>query len=196
MQIKSIFLIILGSCLLLLQGCAQQSNRTSNQFYLLSSDSQAIRKIATNNVLGIRPVTVAAYINNPGIALQTSNNRIIIANHHLWAEQPNLAVTRVLHSELNKLLPQSRVDNGQFGRHDDWQFILSTHIDQFHGTEDGRAILSGYWLLETSNTVIINVRFNLSAQIETPGYSPLVSQLRQLLAQLAAEQAEQISIKM
>ena len=195
MRINKIGLIILSGFFILAQGCAQQSSRTSNHFYLLNSNSQAISKNNSTHILGIRPVTVANYINNSGIALQTSSNKIVIANHHLWAEQPSLAVTRVLHSELNTLLTQSRVDNGQFGSRDDWQYILTTHVDQFHGTENGQAILSGYWQLESKNSVIVNQRFNLSAPIDEPGYASLVNQLQQLLSQLALKQAEQISIK-
>ena len=189
-------LLALAITLSLLGGCAQQASRSDNQFYLLSSDSAAVQKTTTDQIIGLRPVTVAAYLNNAGIALQTDESQIRIANHHLWAEQPNLAITRVLHGELSKQLSSSRVDNGQFGRSPDWQFTLSTHVDQFHGTENGEAIFSGYWQLESKEAVLISARFNLSAPIEEPGYSALVVQLRQLLSQLAQAQAAQISSRL
>lgn len=190
---KSIAYIAIIMSALYLSGCTQTVPSDSSQFYLLSSDSQANNKTASIHVIGLRPTTVAAYIDNPGIALQTSDNQIRIANHHLWAEEPNLAISRVLHGELNNLLPTSRVDNGQLGRNSDWQYTLSTHIDQFHGTEEGLAIFSGYWRFESKNKVLINARFNLSSPLEQPGYTALVAQLRHLLAQLSADQAQQIT---
>jgi len=191
----NIFIALVAS-LLLLSGCAQQASRNDNQFYLLSSDSAAVQKTNTAHVIGLRPVTVAAYLNNAGIALQTTESQIKIANHHLWAEQPNLAITRVLHGELNRQLNDSRVDNGQFGRSPDWQYTLSTHVDQFHGTEDGLAVFSGYWQLESKDNVLLSARFNLSSPLEKPGYSALVAQLRELLSQLAEAQALHISAQL
>ncbi|MAY43235.1 MULTISPECIES: PqiC family protein [unclassified Neptuniibacter] len=197
MKTKLIAYISLLISALLLSGCSQTIQPDTGQFYLLSSDSQANNKTNSAHVIGLRPVTVASYIDNPGIALQTSDNRIRIANHHLWAEEPNLAITRVLHGELNNLLSNSRVDNGQLGRNEDWQYILTTHVDQFHGTEKGLAVFSGYWRFESSNNqgnkVLINTRFNLSSPIEKPGYTALVAELRQLLSQLSEQQAEQIA---
>ncbi|WP_420554403.1 PqiC family protein [Neptuniibacter marinus] len=186
-------LMALAISFLLLSGCAQQTSRDENQFYLLSSDSAAIQKVDTKHVIGLKPVTVAAYLNNAGIAIQTTESQLKIANHHLWAEQPNLAITRVLHGELNKKLSHSRIDNGQFGRSSDWQYSLSTHVDQFHGTENGLATFSGYWQLDKQGKVLFSARFNLSAPLEEPGYAALVSQLRQLLSQLAEDQTQQIT---
>ena len=197
MKTKLIAYISLLISALLLSGCSQTIQPDTSQFYLLSSDSQANNKTNSAHVIGLRPVTVASYIDNPGIALQTSDNRIRIANHHLWAEEPNLAITRVLHGELNNLLSNSRIDNGQLGRNEDWQYILTTHVDQFHGTEKGLATFSGYWRFESSisqgSKVLINTRFNLSSPIEKPGYTALVSELRKLLSQLSEQQAEQIA---
>lgn len=206
MKTKFIAYISLLISALLLSGCSQTLQPDTSQFYLLTSDSQANNKTNAIHVIGLRPVTVASYIDNPGIALQTSDNRIRIANHHLWAEEPNLAITRVLHGELNNLLSNSRIDNGQLGRNEDWQYILTTHVDQFHGTEKGLAVFSGYWRFESSkiqnnqlegipqeSNVLISARFNLSSPIEKPGYTALVSELRKLLTQLSEQQAEQIA---
>lgn len=184
--------ITLGFSALFLLGCAQQNQPDQSQYYLLASNSQVVEKTSTRSVIGLNAVTVADYINSPGIALQTGNNRIQIANFHLWAEQPDQAITRVLFSELNQRLTYSRVENGLLGRSDDWRFTLSTQVDQFHGTEEGIAIFSGYWQLKDQYSVLISHRFNLQMTIEEPGYAALVSSLRQLLDQLAQTQAKEI----
>ncbi len=98
-----------------------------------------------------------------------------------------------MHSELNRYMPNYAVDNGQLGRNSDWKLNLEIHIDQFHGTEDGRAVFSGYWRLSDTDNALIRKRFNFSAPLEEPGYAPLVSKLRQLLSELAQKQANEVA---
>lgn len=192
---KLVTLILLTGSLTL-SGCAQQSTSQQSQYYLLSSDSQSYTKSDTRSVIGVSPVNVAAYINTPGIALLTKENHIRIANHHLWAEQPDLAISRVLHSELDALLPYSRVDSGELGRQSDWQYTITTQIDQFHGTASGEAVLSGFWRFKNEQKVLVTQRFNMKQPIGKPGYAPLVDSLRGLLTQLAEQQAQEIAKKL
>ena len=192
---KLVTLILLTGSLTL-SGCAQQSTSQQSQYYLLSSDSQSYTKSDTRSVIGVSPVNVAAYINTPGIALLTKENHIRIANHHLWAEQPDLAISRVLHSELDALLPHSRVDSGELGRQSDWQYTITTQIDQFHGTASGEAVLSGFWQFKNEQRVLVTQRFNMKQPIGKPGYAPLVDSLRELLTQLAEQQAQEIAKKL
>lgn len=192
---KLVTLILLTGSLTL-SGCAQQSTSQQSQYYLLSSDSQSYTKSDTRSVIGVSPVNVAAYINTPGIALLTKENHIRIANHHLWAEQPDLAISRVLHSELDTLLPHSRVDSGELGRQSDWQYTITTQIDQFHGTASGEAVLSGFWQFKNEQRVLVTQRFNMKQPIGKPGYAPLVDSLRELLTQLAEQQAQEIAKKL
>ncbi len=175
----------------LLSACTTPPEQATH-YYLLNSDSGVIYKQHTQHVIGITPVAVADYINNSGIAVLTQNNRVQLANFHLWAEQPDRAITRVLYGELNRLLEDSRVDNGMLGRDDDWQYTLTTQVDQFHGTEQGSATFSGYWQLRSEGKVLLNHRFNLQTGIDSPGYEALVEALRNLISQLADDQARQI----
>jgi len=177
--------------LCLLSACATPPEQPTH-YYLLNSNSGVIYKQHTQHVVGIAPIAVADYINNSGIAVLTQNNRVQLANFHLWAEQPDRAITRVLFGELNRLLENSRVDNGMLGRDDDWQYTLTTQVDQFHGTEQGSATFSGYWQLRSKGKVLLNHRFNLQTGIDSPGYEALVEALRNLISQLADDQARQI----
>lgn len=185
--------LILALLPLFLSACAVQNSGVESKLYLLSSDSESFQKPADAPVIGLKPVTVAAYLENQGIAVLVDNNRLRIANHHYWAEAPETAITRVMHSDLNRLMQNFAVDNGQLGRETDWVFNLDIHVDQFHGTDDGLAVFSGYWRLSDAENVLIRKRFNLSAAIEEPGYAPLVSKLRQLLSELAQIQANEVT---
>lgn len=184
-------LVTLGLIAGLLSACAASPEQTTH-YYLLNSDSDVIHKQHTQHVIGIAPIAVADYINNSGIAVLTRQNRIQLANFHLWAEQPDRAITRVLYDELNRLLSDSQVDNGMLGRGNDWHYTLTTQVDQFHGTEQGSATFSGYWQLRSEGKVLLNHRFNLQATIDNSSYEALVDTLRHLISQLADDQAKQI----
>lgn len=185
--------LILALLPLFLSACAVQNSGVESKLYLLSSDSDSFQKPADARVIGLKPVTVAAYLENQGIAVLVDNNRLRIANHHYWAESPETAITRVMHSDLNRSMQNYAVDNGQLGRETDWVYNLDLHVDQFHGTDDGLAVFTGYWRLSDAENVLIRKRFNLSAAIEEPGYAPLVSKLRQLLSELARMQADEVT---
>lgn len=185
---------LLGALLFLglLSGCASQSNQTQSQYYLLSSDSQSYSKENYAQVINLTAVKVAAYIDSPGIALLTKDNHIRIANHHLWAEQPDQAINRVMHNQLDQHLSNSRIDAGSLGQNSDWNYSIATQIDQFHGTEQGEAVLSGHWQFIAKDKHLSSHRFNLRSKLNKPGYSALVEQLQTLLHQLAQQQAQQI----
>jgi len=185
---------LLGALLFLglLSGCASQSNQTQSQYYLLNSDSQSYSKDNYAQVINLKAIKVAAYIDSPGIALLTKDNHIRIANHHLWAEQPDQAINRVMHSQLDQHLSHSRVDDGSLGLNNDWDYSIATQIDQFHGTEQGEAVLSGHWQFIAKDKHLSSHRFNLRSSLNKPGYSELVKQLQALLHQLAQQQAQQV----
>jgi len=184
--------LILALLPLFLSACAVQNSGVESKLYLLSSNSDSFQKPADAPVIGLKPVTVAEYLENQGIAVLVDNSRLRIANYHYWAEAPETAITRVMHSDLNRLMQNYAVDNGQLGREADWVFNLDIHVDQFHGTDDGLAVFSGYWRLSDTEKVLLRKRFNLSAAIEEPGYAPLVSKLRQLLSELARMQVDEV----
>lgn len=190
-SVLTILSFLVLSVLALLTGCAAEPVEEP-RYYLLSSHPKAVDKSDVKFVVGIREVTAATYINNSGIAVKTGDNQIRLASYHLWAEQPDQAITRVLFSELNYRLSAFRVENSFSYLGSDWHYSINTQVDQFHGTEQGEAILTGYWQLLDKNGVLNSYRFNFTTRLEQPGYEALVSALRQLLSQLAEQQAARL----
>ncbi|MBB1487785.1 PqiC family protein [Oceanospirillum sediminis] len=180
-----------GIVVLLLTACATEP-MPETHYYLLESNPSTVAKSDIRAVIGVSEVTAATYINNSGIAIRTGDNRIKLANYHLWAEQPDYAITRVLFSELNYRLPDFRVENSFNHRSSDWNYVISTQVDQFHGTEDGQAVLTGYWQLKDQHGVLSSHRFSLQTELELPGYDALIAALRQLLTRLAEQQVAEI----
>ena len=168
------------------------------KYYLLSSSDSQPREISageSKQVMGIAPVTVADYINTDGLALLSSDNQLRIARHHRWAEKPEHAIARALQTDLSTFLPDTRVDNAQESNSRLWDYRLRLHIDQLHGTEDGEAIISGFWRLDKpdSEEVIASKRFLLKHPLEKPGYGEMVRTLRELIQQLAKELGQQVN---
>lgn len=176
-----------------MSGCSNQSTHETSRYYLLHSNSESYQKAATTLTIGIAPIEVAEYLNTQGIALITQSNQIQFARYHLWAELPNRAIPRVLHSEIERALPHVGIETGRHSGASEWDYTLLIQIDQFHGSEQGDATLSGYWSLKDKDKILTKQRFNFSEKIDSPGYDPLVSKLRKHLSSLALEQTKTIS---
>jgi len=188
--------ILLLTCLLLTACAAQQTPEL--KYYLLSSSDQATDAMVaddTQAVLGIAPITVADYINTDGLALLSNENQIHIARYHRWAEKPEHAIARTLQTDLSQLLKNYRIDNAQESNSRQWNLRLRLHIDQFHGTEAGKAIISGFWRLDApeENRVIASQRFLLQSPLSNPGYGEMVKELRSLIAELANQLSNQVN---
>jgi len=181
----------------LLSGCATPP-APEVKYYLLSSSDSEPRPVTTGNsrtVLGIAPVTVADYINTEGLALLSSENQLRIARHHRWAEKPEHAIARTLQTDLSSLLNGVRIDNAQESSSRLWDLRLRLHVDQFHGTESGEAIISGFWRLDKPGTdqVVASQRFLLRKPLAQPGYGEMVKTLRSLLMDLSHQLGQEVN---
>ncbi len=181
----------------LLTGCATPPT-PEVKYYLLSSSDSEPRPVSAGNsrmVLGIAPVTVADYINTEGLALLSSENQLRIARHHRWAEKPEHAIARTLQTDLSGLLKAVRIDNAQESSSRLWDLRLRLHVDQFHGTESGEAIISGFWRLDKpdSDVVVASQRFLLRKPLNQPGYGEMVKTLRSLLGDLSQQLSQEVN---
>lgn len=191
---------IIAGCVLavaLLSGCATPPT-PEVKYYLLSSSDSDPRPVTAGNsrsVLGIAPVTVADYINTEGLALLSSENQLRIARHHRWAEKPEHAIARTLQTDLSSMLSGVRIDNAQESSSRLWDLRLRLHVDQFHGTESGEAIISGFWRLDKpdSEVVVASQRFLLRKPLARPGYGEMVKTLRSLLSDLSLQLSREVN---
>jgi uncharacterized lipoprotein YmbA len=168
--------------LLFLGACAGQPSKTN--YYLLRSYSAVeSRQQSTDNPIVLKSVTVASYLDQPGIVLETTRGQIHQARNHLWAEPLRVSLPRFLANETSAALKADIVLDAAPGELNQRQVTVT--IDQLHGTADGSAVLLAYWEV-TGNNSSQRYQFTESQPLNTDGYNALVGAEKQLLGKLAA----------
>lgn len=173
--------------LMALSACT--SAPTVIEYYRLNSTPPAARKTIDSGVntraLIVESIELSSYLRQPGLALQTDGGRMIISNHHLWAEKLGDAVPKAL---IKNLQAQSSAFSYYLGGHD-WaaseSLRLRLRIDNLQATNEGEAVASGRYQLFDSGKAPITRDFSFRRDLETHGYSHAVTRLELLVGDLA-----------
>lgn len=146
------FLLIFLPALLL--GCGHSTPTT---YYLLESSYSLVEKEGLpSKTLRITHVTVPEYLDRTGIISRVDGeNRLSVAEFHIWAEPLPQGIRRVLQETLTPLLLNQGVDvlAAEDDAHAD--FTLLVDIQRFDGAIGRTAILYARWTLQTQNGKII-----------------------------------------
>ncbi|MEM0954088.1 MAG: ABC-type transport auxiliary lipoprotein family protein [Pseudomonadota bacterium] len=166
---------------LLLVSCA--SAPVEPQYYLLRSDTQTVsRPLQPSADLAIGEVTIAPYIDQQGLVLQTQDGQIRAARYHRWAEPIPAAIISFLTLEVSAelgidILP-ARISSADV--------VFGVRIDQMHGTAEGEAVLVAYWWITRGGELKASYQFAQAAPLSEDGYAALALAERKLLKQLAS----------
>lgn len=166
--------------LALLAGCASQPIPPT--YYLLRSDQPLqSSSLSTSKYYSLGTVEIAAYLDQPGLVITTTNNETRPASQHLWAEPIYDGVRNFLSTEIalasgQELLPTKLTQHTT---------AVNIRIDQLHGTLDGQAHIVAYWWLVRDDKVASLNRFTQSRALTASGYNALVEAEKVLLAELA-----------
>ncbi|MEZ5501487.1 MAG: ABC-type transport auxiliary lipoprotein family protein [Halioglobus sp.] len=172
----------------ILAGCAGQVTEPS--YYLLrSSEATQSGKLATSKEFSLGTVEIAAYLDQPGLVMETTQGQMRPANQNLWAEPIYDGVRNYLATEIagaygQELLPVALAQHTT---------EVDIRIDQLHGTNDGRAQLVAYWSLVRNNEVLSLNRFADTRALQASGYAALVDAEKALLADLAKQIAASLA---
>lgn len=174
------------------------------QYFVLNPNTQAtstaISKNLENdskNVVVIKSIKLAEFLDQPGIVLQTDAHQIEIAHYHRWGEPLARGLHRYVLETLTTQLPQhSLLSSNEFSS-DLIHQKLDITVNQFNGTTDGSVLLSGHWMLQQSDskTSIVHEPFSYQASLASSGYPELVNQLALLLGQLCNDIADSIKAR-
>lgn len=165
---------IMLTAALLLSAC---SSTIENTWYQLPSHSAAMQVRSGGEaeppMLWVQQVTVPDYLAGNGLAFQTSDVKYVIAANNLWASPLDQQLQQTLVTNLSKALPGRLVSSAPLGEQHD---TLSVTVTGFHGRYDGRAVVSGEWVLQHQGH-ITKQEFNLALPQNDDGYDALVRTL-------------------
>lgn len=166
--------------LTLLAACASQTIPPT--YYLLRSNQDLQSSaLQTSAQYSLGAVEIAAYLDQPGLVMETANGEVRPASQNLWAEPifdgvRNYLTTEIAQARGEELLPTKLNRNAT---------VVNIRIDQLHGTLDGQARIVAYWWLVRDDKVTALQRFSESRALTASGYAALVDAEKALLSELA-----------
>lgn len=168
---RTVISLLLALGLVVSSGCS--SVQELNFYQLPQQANTAASASIGAAVIVVEPVMVANYLNTNALILQTSDVQLVKTSQHQWAEALDQQLTRLLQQQLTAALPGHRVtDRAPQGP----QQRLLVQVEQFHGTEQGKVLISGkYSLVNGEHTV--QQRFALELAQPEAGYPSMVATL-------------------
>lgn len=174
----------------LLAGCSTSAPLPS--YYLLRGDiEEGTRILQAKAPFALGGLSIAPYIDQPGMLLETENGDLRPARFHLWAEPlrdgaKTLLLTAISNASGHDILP--------------WQLNQTAtrfdiRIDQLHGTYDGNAKLVARWWLYEGQSIGEVYEYAGVQALTVDGYGALATAQQALLLELADEVAATLNKK-
>ncbi|MCG8709066.1 membrane integrity-associated transporter subunit PqiC [Brenneria sp. 4F2] len=174
---------------LLLSACSGNTQKTYYQLPVTPDGAAAAESAVNGQQLWLEHVTVADYLANPGLVYQTNDVQYVIASNNLWASPLDQQLQQSLVTNLSHGMPGWLVTAQPQGSE---QSVLNVSVTAFHGRYDGKAVISGEWVLKHQGQVFKRPFTVVLAQSED-GYDALVKTLAQGWAQVAQSIAQQVA---
>jgi uncharacterized lipoprotein YmbA len=182
--------------LVLLTGCAGGRDVPELNQYLLRTDAEPVQADSGTADVGLGTVSVAPYLDQPGLVVETSTGGVREARYHQWAEPLRSSLRSFLADEIGTRNGTPVRYQGYRGNawKNDVEFLVSVHVDQLHGTADGDAVLVANWAItaRASDGASAEHSFRGTEALERDGYSALIAAEKRLLERLASEIAESL----
>lgn len=139
----------------------------------------------------LRPVSVAPYLDQAGIVLETADTEIRVAKHHRWAESLDDAIGRFLQVGIgNRAGLQVEMAPLTTGTAVE---VVTVRIDRLHGDANGAVRLVADWAVEPADGPPRLYSFDQQARQSRDGYAALVATQAELLDQLAGAIADALN---
>jgi uncharacterized lipoprotein YmbA len=178
--------------LLLLIGCSTAAPAPHTHYLMRADAPDRSESVGSLPRVGIRRVTVAPYLDKPGLVLETAPGQVRSARYHEWAEPLPEGLRSLLRGELSRLLG-SDVDDAE-SRATSWGVAIDVAVEQFHGTAAGDALLEASWQIDrvAEKGDAARYRFTRRQPLARPGYEALAEAQVELARQLASAIAASI----
>lgn len=186
------FIILIGS----LAGC---SSTKPSKFYMLSPITDTAPSSASDSdkkyIVGVGPIKFPEYLARSQIIRFSGSNEVVVGEFNRWAEPVEENVTRVLRTNLNRLLKSSYAVNFPWERALKVRFQVMVDIHQFETTPDGNVDLDAHWTifkLSEKKTAEIVRSFKYRKKLDGMDYSKIVAQKSTALEMMSKDIAKEM----
>ncbi|MDD1827473.1 ABC-type transport auxiliary lipoprotein family protein [Photobacterium sp. ZSDE20] len=153
-----------------LLGCATPTDGTNAYLLPKSTLDKPIFTVKTQ-------VEVPDYLDTIGIAYRKSENELVSARKHVWAEN------------LEGLL-EERIDSSDASGESDKELLIT--FEQFNGSYIGNAEVKGTWVLSEKDVELARAEFESNTPLKESGYESLVEALGEGLDEVLSDIQSQL----
>ena len=174
---KAVFLL----SILLIAACSSEPVEPPKYYLLRTPVAVESGAVQTTPFYSLGRVEVAAYIDQPGLVLESGAGEIHMARQHQWAEPLGTSLRRFLATGIGAEAGQAVAlmsSSPSASR-------IDITVDQLHGNSRGEAVLVAYWEVIRENGTVDRYQFSKTRDLGRDGYAALVEAEQALLQQLA-----------
>ncbi|PPI86851.1 membrane integrity-associated transporter subunit PqiC [Candidatus Pantoea edessiphila] len=158
---------------MLLTSCNSSIQKT--YYHLpLEINAKIFNKPLQHSTIWLQQILIPDYLSGSGLVYQTNDVEYVITNNNLWVNPLVQQLTQTMVCSLNKKLPEWFISDLPLFRTK--KNRLNIVIKKFQGRYDGKAIISGEWILKYQN-YFIKRDFNFILTQKKDGYDELVKTL-------------------
>lgn len=181
---------MLGAAALLLSACSSQPQKSYYQLPIPVTSAAVVQAPVNSDThqLWLERVNVADFLSALGVVYQTNDVQFVTAGNNLWASPLEQQLQQTMVANLSVAMPGWIVSSQPLGNSQD---TLNISVTGFHGRYDGKAVISGEWIL-TRHGQLTKRAFNLVLPVQQDGYDALVKTLAEGWQQEAQQIARQI----
>lgn len=160
--------------LFLLMACAGSPPPPRTQYLMRADVAEQVTRVETPVSIGLQRVTVAPYLGQNGVVVETEIHQIRPARYHLWAEPLDEGLRQLLRAEISKSLGYEI--SGDPAQRAGWDYAVDVGVEEFHGTLSGDARLIADWRITRGAAFeeVGSFRFARSVPLAREGYAGLV----------------------
>lgn len=177
-----------------LAACA--SSGPATRYYSLFSDSsiEPVEHSLGNISIGVGPVILPDYIENPSVVSLTSGQQVRVSGYHAWAGNLKESMTRVLADDISGALKLDAVWGFPWDNRVRPDYQIRVVVEQFDGVRGGQVHLRAKWtLLNKSADKVLSVgSVSLFEASAGSGIDNYVAALNRLLNRLSLTIAEKL----
>jgi hypothetical protein len=168
----------------LLVACAG-SSAPRTQYLLRAEPAERSGPVQAPVRVGLGRVTVAPYLDQSGIVVETEAGQVQAAREHQWAEPLDAGLRSYLRAGMSAALGYDV--SARPTDLDDWDYTVEVYVDRLHGTMAGTAVLDASYRITPRPGAgdVAAYRFSRSAPLPREGYPGLVDAEADLARQLA-----------
>jgi len=192
-NVRNVFFLI---CINTITGC---THTEPSKYYVLSPIKDTAPPSATNtekkHIIGVGPVKFPKYLDRSQIIRFSGDNEVVIEEYNRWAEPIEQNFTRVLRTNLTRLMDYSYAIDYPWKSSLNVRFQVMVDIHQFETGPDGTVSLNAHWAIFNlaKNKKIETVRkFKYSNKLDEINYSKIVAQQSKALENLSQDIAKEI----